>query len=109
MDDIILNKINEIIDINNRLNLINEKVKNKCFTNYEIKNLNNSIFIRPIYNNENNNNLCPILECCICYSNNKYKLNCNHSVCNECFVKWYKECLNNYKKITCPVCRSSIT
>ena len=43
-------------------------------------------------------------ECCVCYTDyNKehFSINCNHSVCNDCF--------SNIKNKSCPLCRCHMT
>jgi len=103
MNQTIIDKINEIINTNNRFNLIKEKITNNCFSDYQIKNINNSIYIGS-FNNKNNET-----DCSVCYYKNINILNCNHSLCNSCLHKWNKVCISNSVITTCPICRTIIT
>lgn len=105
MNQTIIDKINEIINKNNRFDLIKEKITNNCFSDYQIKNINNSIYIGS-FNNKNENYE---IECSVCYCKNMNILNCNHSLCNKCFNNWNKMCINNSIITTCPICRTIIT
>jgi len=113
----IINKINEIININNRFDLIKEKILNNCFSEYEIKNLNDIIYIKSFKNKEiiknreiiDNKYNITYTECSICYCINNNKLSCNHDICYSCFEKWDKQCIIDSKLTTCPICRVIIT
>jgi len=107
----IINKINEIININNRFDLIKEKILNNCFSEYEIKNLNDIIYIKSFKNIEiiDNKYSTNYAECSICYCINNNKLSCKHDICYCCFKKWDKQCIINSKLTTCPICRVIIT
>ena len=83
-------KDNKISNINlykkdkNKKNEINKKI--------EIKN-----------NDEKEDNMCII--CLANYDNSfhiKRKLKCKHSLCEDCFNKWYKI------KESCPICRKNL-
>jgi hypothetical protein len=46
--------------------------------------------------------------CIICNDVKKHSTNtfvCIHNFCQECIVKWYRECKSKHLPITCPVCR----
>jgi hypothetical protein len=47
--------------------------------------------------------------CPVCYENmhnikNSIKLKCNHTICDECFEKWYIQANNS----SCPMCRNEM-
>jgi len=46
--------------------------------------------------------------CPVCYENmhikNPIKLNCKHTICEECFEKWYIQANNS----SCPMCRNQM-
>ena len=56
-----------------------------------------------IKNEENGDNICII---CLAEYDNKYhilkKLKCKHTLCENCFNKWYKI------KESCPICRKKL-
>lgn len=107
MDLNIIKKINEIIDINSRLNLIMEKIAKNSFTEYEIKDINNSIYIKPYHSKKNEFNYDK--NCCVCYNINLDYLQCKHNLCYECYHKWDKICVFNNKVTDCPICKVIIT
>lgn len=118
---ICINKVNidELIDINNRLNIIYTNIKNNSYSNYELKTnefnlgieLNKDIIIAKLHINLDINHYInnDFKECFICYDNicnNKIKkLSCNHYLCIDCYNKWNITCINNKIPTLCPFCR----
>lgn len=51
-------------------------------------------------------------KCSICYDTlsfyNRKQLICEHNLCYDCFQKWNKTCINQYKLTSCPICRNLI-
>ena len=92
MDDKIIKKINEILDINKRLDIIKEKIIKNSFTEYKI-----------ISKNSNDK------ECSVCYCINFKYLKCNHNLCFECYNKWNKISIFNNNITKCPICKIPIT
>lgn len=88
MDD---KKINEILDINRRLNIIKDKIIKNSFSEYKL-----------IDRYDKNN------ECSVCYCINYKYLNCNHNLCYECYIKWNKICIINNIITKCPICKFPI-
>ena len=46
-------------------------------------------------------------ECVVCYEkiNIPFKLNCTHTVCHDCIIKWCNKCNDRNLICSCPVCR----
>ena len=42
-------------------------------------------------------------ECCVCYNPNKFKLECSHSVCLNCWLRMYEKNISS-----CPYCRTEM-
>lgn len=125
---ICINKVNrinidELMDINNRLNIIYANIKNNAYTDYKLEinefnlgiDLNKDIIIAKLHINQdishyiNKDTNIDFKECFICYnkiSNNKIKnLSCNHYLCIKCYDKWNITCINNKIHTLCPFCR----
>ena len=115
------NKVNidELIDINNRLNILYKNIKNNAYSDFKLEtnefnlvvDLNKEIICDLHINHTLNNNL---KECYICYdklySNNKINtLSCTHYLCISCYNKWNISCIYNEIPTLCPFCRSSET
>ena len=107
------NNFDEIIEINNKINELKTVIytnKNLIFeahvNNTEIKaHVNFYLKInKKMYNNHN----CTICYELLTFRNNK-TLECNHDLCNDCYEKWNKICIDNSKITNCPLCRKIIT
>ena len=46
-------------------------------------------------------------ECVVCYEkiNIPFKLNCTHTVCHDCIIKWCDKCNDRNVICSCPMCR----
>lgn len=107
--------IDELIDINNRLNILNNNIKNNAYTEFKIEanefNLvdesNKNIITTNFYINHLSNS--DIKECFICYEKpymNRIKiLSCKHYLCVTCYDKWDSTCNYNKRSTSCPYCR----
>lgn len=123
------NNLDNIININLKLELIkntvlnNKNIKFELYSNDEpkiqnIKNkkrkkeyVNNISFYMKVTDNitVENNNIVD-LSCNICYEiklpSNFKILKCNHKLCNLCYNDWCNNC--NNVNVSCPYCRSII-
>lgn len=100
---------NKILDINNRLNQLNDRIlDNKNLTvelitnhHFECDKYIGNIYIKNIDS-----------ECPVCFEImsiiNFKRVVCNHNLCYKCFYKWSRTCILNNNNITCPICRISM-
>ncbi len=126
-------EIEEVFDINTKLNMLNNQLNNKIYDNFSFnlydnndidnkyinKNKKNlikkSVFYMKISNKNNiniNNKIFEhnIVKCPICYNtilhkNNYIKLKCNHVFCNKCYDSWNETCISKNTNTSCPLCR----
>ena len=100
-----LRKSNNFINSSCKVDLINLKDWKNNYLNSDKEFINcNKIYINNYFKKYINNT---IYICDICsenvYSTKKYNLNCNHSICINCYNKLRP---NNLKQILCPYCRN---
>ena len=66
--------------------------------------------IKSTFNNNENEDICQLCECSICYDEkelqNFVKLGCNHEFCKDCVINTIKTSNN---KVCCAFCRSEVT
>jgi hypothetical protein len=80
------------------------------FTNFIRENLHQKLRIKSTFNNNENEDICQLCECSICYDEkelqNFVKLGCNHEFCKDCVINTIKTSNN---KVCCAFCRSEVT
>jgi len=106
--------IEEIININTKINILNDKLINNIYSSFDFNNDNEyleekSLCKVKIYI-KNQNYKKNIIECPICYNyiNNIFKTSCNHDFCKSCYIKWNNTCNFNMVTTSCPLCREYI-
>jgi hypothetical protein len=103
-NNILNNKLKEIIDINDKF----DKLKNINYSN----NIKAEFIFNNIEINIDNINFKlqhhVANECPVCYNNkimnNKF-FTCNHLICTSCYKTWNNKCTNEKYITTCPLCR----
>jgi len=112
-------KIDEIIDINTRINALNNNLIKNIYSSFDFD-INNNINLLKKKNllkvkfYIKNQNSKESIECPICYNycnnycnNNIFKTSCNHTFCKSCYEKWDNTCNFNNINTTCPICRNN--
>ena len=113
-------KINDIIDINTRINILNNNLIKNTYSSFDFNfdfdnnidflKKNNLLKVKFYIKNENFNKK-DIIECPICYNyfnnSNIFKTSCEHIFCKLCYKKWDNTCNLNMMKTTCPLCRKN--
>jgi len=100
-------ELDKIIILNNKYELVKNKVLADVFTSYKLNNIRiktdkNDFCILPLRNK----------DCSICFNDVPLRtckiFNCYHFICYDCYKEWNNSCNKNNQILTCPYCRNCV-
>jgi hypothetical protein len=99
---------NEISDFSHEINKLNECILYRIEDSSLCTELKNVMIFLTLNQNQKVLDVRQrtLHECCVCYEfmMTPVKLRCEHTICGDCFDKWYIRA----KKCSCPMCRNQM-